>query len=132
MRISDWSSDVCSSDLGAEPVMHNVGRLVMAAEYEPGKWVVTQTRTGERPQRFGGWLIGQTAILYVIVLLPLLWVGRRLARPLRQLTESAEQFARTGAADPVDERGPGDVRQLTTAFNAMRARLFLMQNEKDR
>src|SRR3546814_14549179 len=76
MRISDWSSDVCSSDLGAEPVMHNVGRLVMAAEYEPGKWVVTQTRTGERPQRFGGWLIGQTAILYVIVLLPLLWVGR--------------------------------------------------------
>ncbi|WP_257540054.1 ATP-binding protein [Sphingobium sp. CFD-1] len=117
---------------GAEPVMHNVGRLVMAAEYEPGKWVVTQTRTGERPQRFGGWLIGQTAILYVIVLLPLLWVGRRLARPLRQLTESAEQFARTGAADPVDERGPGDVRQLTTAFNAMRARIFLMLNEKDR
>ncbi|MGC4250733.1 MAG: ATP-binding protein [Sphingobium sp.] len=117
---------------GEELVPHNVGRLVMAVEYEPGKWVVTQTRTGDRPQRFGGWLIGQTAILYVIVLLPLLWVGRRLARPLRQLTGSAEQFARTGAADPVDESGPGDVRQLTTAFNAMRARIFLMLDEKDR
>ncbi|BAV64682.1 sensor histidine kinase [Sphingobium cloacae] len=117
---------------GGGPALRHAGRLVMAVEYEPGKWVVTQTRTGERPQRFAGWLVGQTAILYVIVLLPLLWVGRRLARPLRQLTGAAEQFARTGVADPVDESGPGDVRQLTTAFNAMRARIFLMLDEKDR
>ncbi|MHA6768002.1 sensor histidine kinase [Sphingobium ummariense] len=107
-------------------------RLMMAAEYEPGKWVVTQVRTGGPPPRFGGWLMGQTVILYVIVLLPLLWVGRRLARPLKQLTGSARQFAETGAADPVDERGPGDVRELTTAFNAMRSRIFAMLNEKDR
>jgi signal transduction histidine kinase len=108
------------------------GRLTMAAEYEPGKWAVTQTRIGGLPQRFGGWLVGQTLILYVIVLAPLLWVGRRLAQPLRQLTRSAEQFARNGSADPVEERGPGDVRQLTTAFNAMRSRIFAMLDEKDR
>jgi len=117
---------------GDGPPDRHVGRLMLAAEYEPGKWIVTQSRTGDRPPRFGGWLIGQTIILYVIVLLPLLWVGRRLARPLRQLTSSAEQFARTGAADPVDERGPGDVRQLTTAFNAMRSRIIAMLDEKDR
>ena len=108
------------------------GRLIMAAEYQPGKWVVTQTRTGDRPPRFGGWLTGQTLVLYVIVLLPLLWVGRRLARPLRQLTHSAQQFASTGQADPVEELGPGDVRELTTAFNAMRSRIFAMLDEKDR
>ncbi|MEJ7933300.1 ATP-binding protein [Sphingobium sp. AN558] len=107
-------------------------RLVMAAEYQPGKWVVTQARSGDRPPRFGGWLMVQTLILYVIVLAPLLWIGRRLARPLKQLTSSAEQFARTGAGDPVDERGPGDVRDLTMAFNAMRGRIFAMLNEKDR
>ncbi len=107
-------------------------RLVMAAEYRPGKWIVTQTRMGDRPPRFGGWLIGQTLILYAIVLLPLLWVGRRLARPLGQLTRSAQQFARTGAADPVEERGPGDVRDLTMAFNAMRSRIVAMLDEKDR
>ncbi len=107
-------------------------RLVMAAQYAPGKWVVTQSRVGDRPPRFGGWLALQTLILYVIVLVPLLWIGRRLARPLRQLTLSAEQFARTGAADPVDERGPGDVRDLTMAFNAMRGRIFAMLGEKDR
>jgi signal transduction histidine kinase len=107
-------------------------RLVMAAEYAPGRWVVTQTRTADRSPRYGGWLIGQTLILYAIVLLPLLWVGRRLARPLKQLTGSAQQFARTGSADPVEERGPGDVRDLTMAFNAMRSRIFAMLDEKDR
>lgn len=117
---------------GERPGSLRPARLVMAAEYEPGKWAVTQTRIGGRPPRFGGWLIGQTMILYAIVLLPLLWVGRRLARPLQQLTRSAEQFARTGSADPVEERGPGDVRQLTTAFNAMRSRIFAMLDEKDR
>jgi signal transduction histidine kinase len=109
-----------------------VGRLRLAVEYEPGKWITTEARIGNRAPRFGGWLIGQTLILYAIVLLPLLWVGRRLARPLKQLTGSAQQFARTGAADPVDERGPGDVRELTMAFNAMRARIIAMLDEKDR
>lgn len=108
------------------------GRLTMAAEYAPGQWVVTQTRAGNRAPRFGGWLAWQTLTLYVIVLLPLLWVGRRLARPLGQLTRSAQQFARTGSADAVEERGPGDVRELTTAFNAMRGRIFAMLDEKDR
>lgn len=117
---------------GELPPVGRMRRLVMAAEYQPGQWVVVQTRMGDRPPRFGGWLMGQTLILYVIVLLPLLWVGRRLARPLGQLTRSAQQFAASGVADPVEERGPGDVRELTTAFNAMRGRIFAMLDEKDR
>ena len=108
------------------------GSIMLAAEYEKGRWVITEARLAGPPPRFGGWLIGQTLILYIIVLLPLLWVGRRIARPLRQLTGAARQFARTGAADPVDEGGPGDVRDLTTAFNAMRSRIIAMLDEKDR
>ena len=118
--------------MGGDRAEPRGGRLTMAAEYAPGKWVVTQTRAGNRAPRFGGWLAWQTLILYVIVLLPLLWMGRRLARPLGQLTRSAQQFARTGSADPVEERGPGDVRELTMAFNAMRSRIFAMLDEKDR
>ncbi len=118
--------------MGGDRAEPRGGRLTMAAEYAPGKWVVTQTRAGNRAPRFGGWLAWQTLILYVIVLLPLLWMGRRLARPLGQLTRSAQQFARTGLADPVEERGPGDVRELTMAFNAMRSRIFAMLDEKDR
>lgn len=117
---------------GEGPDERRVGRLTLAVEYEPGQWVKAQARAGSRPPRFGGWLIGQTAILYITVLLPLLWIGRRMARPMRQLTGSAQQFARTGSADPVDESGPGDVRELTMAFNAMRARIVAMLDEKDR
>jgi signal transduction histidine kinase len=117
---------------GEGPRRHKITVLTLAAEYEPGKWVLADARANDRPQRYGGWLVGQTLILYVIVLVPLLWMGRRLARPLKQLTGSAQQFARTGAADPVDERGPGDVRDLTLAFNAMRARIIAMLDEKDR
>ena len=129
MRRTDSIRMRVMGDMRGEP---RGGRLTMAAEYAPGKWVVTQTRAGNRAPRFGGWLAWQTLILYVIVLAPLLWVGRRLARPLGQLTRSAQQFARTGSADPVEERGPGDVRELTMAFNAMRSRIFAMLDEKDR
>lgn len=117
---------------GEAPDDRRVGRLQLAVEYDAGRWLLVEGRIGNRPPRFGGWLAGQTLILYIIVLAPLLWIGRRLARPLRQLTASAQQFARTGAADPVDERGPGDVRDLTMAFNAMRARIIAMLDEKDR
>lgn len=106
--------------------------LFLSVELAPGRWVTAQSRLPRDPPRFLGWLVGQTLVLYVIVLVPLLLVGRRIARPLEDLTRSAEQFATTGAADPVMERGPGDVRRLTTAFNAMRARLLAMLTEKDR
>jgi signal transduction histidine kinase len=106
--------------------------LYLSVELASGRWVTAQTRLPRDPPRFLGWLVGQTLVLYIIVLVPLLLVGRRIARPLDDLTRSAEQFATTGAADPVMERGPGDVRRLTTAFNAMRARLLAMLTEKDR
>ncbi|NWK97178.1 two-component sensor histidine kinase [Sphingobium lactosutens] len=131
MPLRRWEQ-IRSRATGEVPRDRRIGRLRLAVEYEPGKWVVTEARIGNRPARFGGWLIGQTLILYVIVLLPLLWVGRRMARPMKQLTASAQQFAKSGAADAVDERGPGDVRDLTMAFNAMRSRIIAMLDEKDR
>jgi signal transduction histidine kinase len=131
MPLRRWEQ-IRSRATGEAPRDHRVGRLTLAVEYEPGKWLTTEARIGSRPPRFGGWLVAQTLILYVLVLIPLLWMGRRFARPLKQLTGSARQFAKTGSADPVEESGPGDVRQLTTAFNAMRARIIAMLDEKDR
>src|SRR3546814_7207183 len=64
--ISDWNSDVCSSDLAPWP------------------------RGGDSSVIWR--LIGQTLILYVIVLIPVLWVGRRISRPLRSLAVAARDF----------------------------------------
>lgn len=107
-------------------------RLTLAVEYARGQWIWTQTHLFGGGSRFGGWLVGQTLLIYIFVLIPLLFVGRRLARPLRALTVAARQFGSSGAADPVEQRGPGDVRDLIVAFNGMRQRLRAMLDEKDR
>src|SRR3546814_9066170 len=38
MRISDWSSDVCSSDLGAAPFLHPSGRPAGSGGASPGAY----------------------------------------------------------------------------------------------
>ena len=77
-------------------------------------------------------LIAQTLILYVIVLLPVLWIGRRISLPLRSLADAARDF-RPGEDQPqLTESGPTDVREVTAAFNLLRFRVTAMLDEKDR
>ncbi|MBS0478915.1 MAG: HAMP domain-containing histidine kinase, partial [Proteobacteria bacterium] len=77
-------------------------------------------------------LIGQTLVLYAIVLLPVLWATRRIARPLRTLTRAAERFHPADGQGPIEESGPHDVRTLIAAFNRLRTRVMAMLDEKDR
>jgi len=107
--------------------------VVIAARLGDGTWLVT------RAPWWGGeaglvWrLVLQTLIIYAAVLAPLLWIARRVAAPLRDLTRAAERFApAAGAAAPVPERGPPDVTALIAAFNGLRDRVTAMLDEKDR
>ena len=77
-------------------------------------------------------MIAQTLILYAIMLVMVLWAGRRIARPLRALATAAQRFTPGETDVPVAESGPHDVRQLITAFNALRLRVTAMLDEKDR
>ena len=77
-------------------------------------------------------LIGQTLVLYAIVLLPVLWATRRIARPLRTLADAAERYHPGEADGAVEESGPHDVRTLIAAFNQLRTRVTGMLDEKDR
>lgn len=77
-------------------------------------------------------LIGQTLVLYAIVLLPVLWATRRIARPLRTLTSAAQRYHPGEADGPIEESGPHDVRTLIVAFNELRTRVTAMLDEKDR
>ncbi len=108
------------------------GELVIAVE-QPGRgWLVLSTpwQRSEAPLFWS--LIAQTLILYGIVLLPVLWIGRRISRPLRSLAAAARTF-KPGEADvPIEPRGPQDVRDVIAAFNALRLRVTAMLNEKDR
>ncbi len=49
--------------------------------------------------------------------------ANRIARPLRELTKSAEAIGRGEAIATIPEAGPDDIRRLCEAFNRMQSRL---------
>ncbi len=50
-------------------------------------------------------------------------VARNGLRPVRQLTEAAEEIARTEKLDPIDVSGSDEIARLASAFNTMLASL---------
>ncbi|NNM76234.1 HAMP domain-containing protein [Sphingomonas sp. ID1715] len=106
--------------------------IVVSAEIQSGRWITTAAPLPPLNPGVFGWLIFQTFVLYGFVLLTVLWVGGRLARPLAELRHAAERFDRRSAPQPIEEQGPADIRRLIAAFNTMRTRITAMLDEKDR
>lgn len=116
----------------AKRFARSTDEIVMAIE-QPGRGWLVQRSPWPRDDWYLVWrLIGQTLILYGVVLLPVLWIGRRISRPLRELTVAAERFGPGDGGEPVAESGPHDVARLITAYNALRLRVVAMLDEKDR
>ena len=116
----------------ADRVRERTGQLQLAVELPGRGWVTV--RAGWPRSHWGllSRLIAQTLILYGVILIPVLWLSRRIARPLRQLTLAARGFGRGEADAPLTPSGPDDVRALTEAFNGLRLRVGGMLDEKDR
>lgn len=109
------------------------GAVLHVAVEMPGRgWLVLYApwRQDNRGLLWG--LIATTLILYVTVLLPVLWIGRRISLPLKSLASAARDFTPGDDAPPLTESGPRDVREVTAAFNALRLRVTAMLDEKDR
>ncbi len=116
----------------AERFARVTDELLIAIE-QPGQgWLVLRSPWPRRDLSLIWRLIGQTLILYGIVLLPVLWIGRRISRPLAALTLAAERFGPGDGGEPVAESGPHDVVRLIAAYNALRLRVVAMLDEKDR
>jgi signal transduction histidine kinase len=106
--------------------------LRVAAQLPDGRWLSLDTGWS-RTERVLIWqLIAQTLILYIVVLIPVLLATRRIARPLHKLAVAARGFQPGNDADPVEERGPSDVRSVIAAYNALSLRVTAMLDEKDR
>lgn len=125
---SDEDAPRRSRERGTRPME----TLLIAVE-QPGRGWLTIVAPWPRPgPRLVLALLGQTAILYSVVLLPVLWIVRRLSRPLRELRRAAESFGPGDRAEPLSVSGPDDVSALVAAFNALRLRVGDMLDEKDR
>ena len=111
---------------------HFGGELVLAVEQPKRGWTIVSLPWAQNDWPLIAQLIGQTLILYFIVLLPVLWIVRRISRPLQSLAQAVTSFMPGEELRPIDERGPADVRAVTTAFNALAQRVSAMLDEKDR
>jgi signal transduction histidine kinase len=98
----------------------------------PGRGWLTLSAAWPHTEQFLVWqLLGQTAVLYIFVLIPLLWSGYRIALPLRNLAKATRRFQPGTPAPAVDERGPNDVRAVIAAYNSLSLRVNAMIDEKD-
>ena len=106
--------------------------LHIAVQLPDGRWLALQAGW-PRSERVVIWqLLLQTLILYIVVLIPVLLATRRIARPLRNLATAARNFHPGEDAEPVEERGPSDVRAVIGAYNGLSKRVNAMLDEKDR
>jgi len=106
--------------------------VAVAAQLPDHRWITVRARVPIRQKLLGHMLLAQTAILFGLMLGPLLFVAWRVNRPLTTLARAAADTRLGQAEEAVPEAGPEDVRSLTRAFNAMRERIRAMLSEKDR
>ena len=96
-----------------------------------GRYVVVRSWLPAEGKHLQGFLIWQTLLLYLLILVPVLLIAWRAAQPLRSLTQAVRRDP-TGDGPPLVEEGPSDVRDVIGAFNASRARIGTMLADKDR
>ena len=64
-------------------------------------------------------------LLFAVISVTLLglWAARALTAPLSSFAKAAENFSLNGAAAPLPERGPEEIRSVARALNRMRERI---------
>jgi signal transduction histidine kinase len=118
--------------LGQDPLQPREPRTIaialpdgamLSARVGPDQW--------QRPFWGGPWM---TTLLFVVVSLTLLglWAARALTAPLSAFAKAAESFSLNGAAAPLPERGPEEIRFLARALNRMRERITVLIDDRTR
>jgi signal transduction histidine kinase len=77
----------------------------------------------------GPWM---PTLLFAIVSVSLLglWAARTLTAPLSSFAKAAESFSLNGAAPPLPERGPEEIRSVARALNRMRERITTLIDDR--
>lgn len=132
-RIDTGLRPQSDEDRAGRARMRRANTVLMIAVEQPGRGWLTVTSPWPQPdRRLVAALILQTLILFAVILLPVIWIARRISRPLRSLAAAARGFRPGDGADPLQEEGPSDVRAVIGAYNALSLRVSAMLDEKDR
>ena len=71
-------------------------------------------------------------LLFAVISVTLLglWAARALTAPLSSFASAAESFSLNGAAAPLPERGPEEIRSVAKALNRMRERISALIDDR--
>lgn len=107
--------------------------FIAAIERKPaGEWLAVRIPAPQPQGRMIASLLGQTLLIYLLLVGAIALILRRITRPLAALTARVDRFAETrDAADQLIPEGPQDVRMLIEAHNAMEWRVAALLDEKD-
>jgi signal transduction histidine kinase len=88
-----------------------------------------QTDQWQRPFWSGPWM---TTLLFALTSFTVLglWAARALTAPLSAFAKAAESFSLNGAAAPLPERGPEEIRSVAKALNRMRERITTLIDDR--
>ena len=97
-----------------------------------GSWRVARVPLPPREPNVVGGIVLQTALLFVVLMVVLFLILRRITQPLARLTQRVGDFATNpDRAVVIEESGPADTRHLIAAHNVMEARIAALLDEKD-
>ena len=114
--------------LAPEGDIHKVGIALPDGSMISAKILPDQ----RRPPFWGGpWMM---TLLFAIISVTLLglWAARALTAPLSSFAKAAESFSLNGAAAPLPERGPAEIRSVAKALNRMRERITALIDDRTR
>ena len=74
--------------------------MLVSARLDDGRWINIILPAAKTDPMLSGLLIGQTLLLYLMLLAPIAWIGWRVSRPLKTLTVAARSTDVGGAVDP--------------------------------
>jgi signal transduction histidine kinase len=94
---------------------------MVSATIQPDQW--------QRPFWGGPWM---STLLFAVISFTVLglWAARALTAPLSAFAKAAESFSLNGAAAPLPERGPEEIRSVAKALNRMRERITTLIDDR--
>ncbi|WP_456617859.1 MULTISPECIES: ATP-binding protein [unclassified Bradyrhizobium] len=113
--------------LDPEGGTHRIG-----VQLPDGTMIAGRVEGGPRPWFWGApWLMTLMSAFICVTVLGL-WAARALTAPLSSFARAAENFSLDGAAEPLPERGPEEIRSVARALNRMHERIARLMSDRTR
>jgi signal transduction histidine kinase len=112
------------------PLANDQKRHKVGIALPDGSMISARVLRDPRPRLWVGSWIATLLFAIISVSLLSLWAAHALTAPLSAFAKAAESFSVNGAAAPLPERGPEEIRFVAKALNRMRERITTLIDDR--